>query len=141
MFGMTEKSNGILTTLATVEEMNPEGAMEVQTSRALGMGWAWYVNDLSKCLPDAETLADMTPAENVSVGISPEVPLSDIGLEPEVAPHREVLDPYVVDVPSLIPLQALPTIILWEVTLRLCYPVLRMSIWSSQPSTFRCRRT
>ena len=33
--------------VATVEEMNPEGAMEVQNLRALGMGWAWYyVNDL-----------------------------------------------------------------------------------------------
>ena len=34
--------------VATVEEMNPEGAMEVQNLRALGMGWAWCVNDPSK---------------------------------------------------------------------------------------------
>ena len=85
--------------VATVEEMNPEGAMEVQNLRALGMGWAWYVKDLSKYLPDAETLADVTPAEDVAVGIPPEVPLSDLDLEPEVIPQREVLDPYVVDVP------------------------------------------
>ena len=62
--------------MATVEEMNPEGAMEVQNLRALGMGWAWYVNDLSKYL-----LADMTPAEDVTVGVSPDVPLSDIDLD------------------------------------------------------------
>ena len=85
--------------VATVEEMNPEGAMEVQNLRALGMGWAWYVNDLSRYLPDAETLADMTPSEDVAVGIPPEFPLSDIDMEPEVIPQREVLDPYVVDVP------------------------------------------
>ena len=83
--------------VATVED--PEGAMEAQNLRALGMGWAWYVNDLSKYLPDAETLADMTPAEDVTVGVSADVPLSDIDLEPEAIPHRESLDPYVVDVP------------------------------------------
>ena len=33
------------------------------------LGWAWYVNDLSKYLPDADTLADMTPAEDCSVGV------------------------------------------------------------------------
>ena len=85
--------------VATVEEVNPEGAMEVQNLRALRMGWVWYVNDLSKYLPDAEALADMTPADDVTAGISPEVPLSDIDLEPEVAPQKDVLDPYVADVP------------------------------------------
>ena len=85
--------------VATVEELNPEGAMEVQNLRALGMGWAWYVNDLSKYLPDAETLADMTPAEDISVGMDPGVPLKEIGLEPEIDPEREVMDPYVMEVP------------------------------------------
>ena len=63
--------------VATVEELNPEGAMEVQNLRALGMGWAWYVHDLSKYLPDAEALADMTPAEEISVGTDPGVPLRE----------------------------------------------------------------
>ena len=85
--------------VATVEELNPEGPMEVQNLRALGMGWAWYVNDLSKYLPDAETLADMTPAEDISVGMDPGVPLKEIGLEPEIDPEREVMDPYVMEVP------------------------------------------
>ena len=40
--------------VATVEELKPEGAMEVQNLRSLGMGWARYVNDLSKYLPDAD---------------------------------------------------------------------------------------
>ena len=63
------------------------------------MGWAWYVNDLSKYLPDAEALADMTPAEDLSVGMDPEIPLKEIDLEPEVDPYREDTDPYVIDVP------------------------------------------
>ena len=63
------------------------------------MGWAWYVNDLSKCLPDAEALADMTPAEDVSVGVDPGIPLREIDLEPEIDPHREETDPYVIEVP------------------------------------------
>ena len=84
--------------VATVEEMNLEEAMEGQNLRALGMGWAWYVNALSKYLPDADALANMTPAD-VSVGMAPEIPLSDIDLEPEVDPEKVVVDPYVVDVP------------------------------------------
>ena len=43
--------------VATVEGMNPEGAMEAQNLRSLDMEWAWYVNDLSKYLPDVDTLA------------------------------------------------------------------------------------
>ena len=70
--------------VATVEELEPEGAVEVQNLRSLGMGWAWCVNDLSKYLPDADTLADMTPAKDDSVGIGPDVPLSEIALEPEM---------------------------------------------------------
>ena len=27
--------------VATVEELNPEGSMDVQNMRNLGMGWAW----------------------------------------------------------------------------------------------------
>ena len=64
--------------VATVEELNPEGAMEIQNLRSLGMGWARYVNDLSKYLPDAETLADMSPAEDETIGVFPDVPRSHI---------------------------------------------------------------
>ena len=87
--------------VATVEELNLEGAMEIQNLRSLGMGWAWYVNELSKYkyLPDAETLADMSLAEDEAIGVSPDVPLSDIDLEPEVVPPLEVSDPYVADMP------------------------------------------
>ena len=41
----------------------------------------------------------MTPAEDISVGMDPGVPLKEIGLEPEVDPERELTDPYVIDVP------------------------------------------
>ena len=41
----------------------------------------------------------MTPADDISVGMDPEVPLKEIDLEPEVDPQREETDPYVIDVP------------------------------------------
>ena len=85
--------------VATVEELEPEGAVEVQNLRSLGMGWAWYVNDLSKYLPDADTLADMTPAEDDSVGVAPDVPLSEIALEPEMVHIHDAVDPYVATLP------------------------------------------
>ena len=85
--------------VATVEELEPEGATEVQNLRSLGMGWAWYVNDLSKYLPDADTLADMTPAEDDSVGVGPDVPLSEIALEPEMVDVPDAGDPYTATLP------------------------------------------
>ena len=85
--------------VATVEELEPEGAVEVQNLRSLGMGWAWYVNDLSKYLPDADTLAEMTPAEDDSVGVGPDVPLSEIALEPETVDVPDAGDPYTATLP------------------------------------------
>ena len=85
--------------VATVEELEPEGAVEVQSLRSLGMGWAWYVNDLSKYLPDADTLADMSPADDHSVGVAPDVPLSEIALEPELVQVLDEGDPYVTTLP------------------------------------------
>ena len=85
--------------VATVEELEPEGAVEVQNLRSLGMGWAWYVNDLSTYLPDADTLADMTPAEDDSVGVGPDVPLSEIALEPEMVDVPDAGDPYTATLP------------------------------------------
>ena len=41
----------------------------------------------------------MTPAEDILVGMGPEIPLTDIDLEPQVDPQRELMDPYVIDVP------------------------------------------
>ena len=73
--------------------------MEVQNLRSLGMGWAWYVNDLSKYLPDADTLADKTPADDDAVGVAPDVPLSEIDLEPETTPVLDEVDPYVTSLP------------------------------------------
>ena len=85
--------------VATVEELEPEGAVEVQNLRSLGMGWAWYVNDLSKYLPDAETLAVMAPTEDDAVGVDPDVPLSDIALEPDTVDVPEVVDPCTAPLP------------------------------------------
>ena len=80
--------------VATVEELEPEGAVEVQNLRSLGMGWAWYVNDLSKYLPGAETLAGMAPADDDVVGVDHDVPLSEIALEPERMDVPDEVDPY-----------------------------------------------
>ena len=57
--------------VATVEEINPKGAMEVQNLRSLGMGWAWYVDDLS----------------------------GGIDLEPAVLPPPEVPHPCIAEIP------------------------------------------
>ena len=56
--------------VATVEELHLEMSMEVQYLRNLGMGWAWYVNDLSRYLPDAETLGAVTPEGDAVTGVS-----------------------------------------------------------------------
>ena len=85
--------------VATVEELEPEGAVEVQNLRSLGMGWAWYVNDLSKYLPDAETLAEMAPTEDDVVGVDHDVPLSEIALEPEKVDVPAEIDPYTAPLP------------------------------------------
>ena len=77
--------------VATVEELHPELSTGVQNLRALGMGWAWRVSDLSKYLPDAEALADMTLKGDDAMGISPEIPLQDIVLEAEDARKPQIL--------------------------------------------------
>ena len=69
--------------------------MEVQKLCSLGMGWAWYVNDLSTYLSDADTPADMTPVGNTVMGVSPDIPLSDIDLEPEEVPVPDAVDNYI----------------------------------------------
>ena len=85
--------------VATVEELEPEGAVEVQNLRSLGMGWAWYVNDLSKYLPDADTLAAMAPTDDDVMGVDHDVPLSEIALEPERVDAPEEIDPYTAPLP------------------------------------------
>ena len=44
----------------------------------------WLGMDLSKYLPDADTLAEMTPEEDDVIGVSPDVPLSELDRKPEV---------------------------------------------------------
>ena len=87
--------------VATVEELRPEGSVDVHNLRVLEMGWAWYVNDPSKHLPDVEALADMTREGYDAVGIAPDVPLQEIALEPEDAAVQETVDPYILEMPSL----------------------------------------
>ena len=98
------------------------------------------MNDLSKYLPDAEALADMTPAEDVALGVSPDVPLSDIVLEPEVMPPCESLDLYVdVLFPHAPPGPAENSY--WEVkllSLLTYFHVPKTSIWLSPRSIVRC---
>ena len=64
--------------VVTVEELHPEGSMDVQNLQSLGMGWAWCVNDY----PNAETLADMTPMKGTT---SPKIALTPENLDLEGA--------------------------------------------------------
>ena len=85
-------------------------------------------------LPDAEALADMTPAEDISVGMDPAVPLREIGLEPEVDPEREETDPHVIDV------LVLPKPISWKGGRLLYCHVLKMLTLLFRPSIFHLQK-
>ena len=63
------------------------------------MGWVWYVNDLTKYLPDALTLAEVTPEGYDVSGLRPDIPLEEIALEPEDPAIPDPSDPYVVEMP------------------------------------------
>ena len=83
--------------VATIEKFNPQESMEMPNLRRLGMGWVWYVNDLSKYLLDAETLGEMTHQGVIFTGVMPDIPLEETALEPGDPPHADYRDPYVVD--------------------------------------------
>ena len=66
----------------TVEQCTREDAIEIQDTRELGLGWAWFVNDLRAFLPawqDME-LASPIPEEPITQ-IDADVPLEPLSLQ------------------------------------------------------------
>ena len=68
----------------TVEQCVREDAIETQDVRELGLGWAWFVNDLHAVLPDWQDmeLASPYPDEPVTQ-IDADVPIAPIALQAE----------------------------------------------------------
>ena len=63
----------------TVEQCVKEDALEVQDIRELGLGWAWYVNDLRTFLPAWQDMELATPsAEEPVTQIAPNVPVEPL---------------------------------------------------------------
>ena len=91
------------------------------------MGWAWYVNDLSKYLPDAETLAEMAPTDDDVVGVEHDVPLSEIALEPEIDVPAEIdTQPHYLFLMLHLGLLNMRHLPVWHQT---CFLVPKMWIW------------
>ena len=70
----------------TVEQCVREDALEVQDIRELGLGWAWFVNDLRAFLPawqDME-LASPSPDEPITQ-IEADVPVEPLALPADAA--------------------------------------------------------
>ena len=69
-----------------MEQCVKEDALEVQDIRELGLGWAWFVNDLQTFLPawqDTE-LASPSPEEPVTQ-IEADVPIELLALQADSA--------------------------------------------------------
>ena len=63
----------------TVEQCVKEDALEVQDIRELGLGWAWFVNDLRTFLPAWQDMELATPAaEEPTTQIAPDVPVEPL---------------------------------------------------------------
>ena len=63
----------------TVEQCVKEDALEVQDIRELGLGWAWFVNDLRAFLPAWQDMELATPAaEEPITQIAPDVPVEPL---------------------------------------------------------------
>ena len=63
----------------TVEQCVKEDALEVQDIRELGLGWAWFVNDLRAFLPAWQDMELATPsAEEPITQIAGDVPVEPL---------------------------------------------------------------
>ena len=69
----------------TVEQCVKEDALEVQDIRELGLGWAWFMNDLRAFLPAWQEmeLASPSPEEPVTQ-IEADVPIEPLALQADV---------------------------------------------------------
>ena len=65
----------------TVEQCVKEDALEVQDIRELGLGWAWFVNDLRAFLPAWQDMELATPStEEPVTQIAGDVPVEPLPL-------------------------------------------------------------
>ena len=72
--------------MPTFEQCTREDALEVQDIRELGLGWAWFVNDLRALFPawqDME-LASPSPDDPVTQ-IEADVPIEPLALQAEAS--------------------------------------------------------
>ena len=67
-----------------MEQCLREDAIEIQDIRELGLGWAWFVNDLRAFLPAWQDMELASPF--------PEEPVSQIDADVPLEPR--VLDPF-----------------------------------------------
>ena len=71
----------------TVEQSVREDALEVQDIRELGLGWAWFVNDLRAFLPSWQDMELASPStEEPVTKIEADVPIEPLAL------HADAMD-------------------------------------------------
>ena len=79
----------------TVEQCVKEDALEVQDIRELGLGWAWFVNDLRAFLPAWQDMELATPsAEEPITQIAGDVPVEPLPVHADATQLEMELDAY-----------------------------------------------
>ena len=66
----------------TVEQCVKEDALEVQDIRELGLGWAWFMNDLRAFLPAWQEMELAPSSEEPVMQIEADVPLNPLPYRP-----------------------------------------------------------
>ena len=70
----------------TVEQCVKEDALEVQDTRELGLGWAWFMNDLRAFLPAWQEMELASPSSEEPVTqIEADVPVEPIALQADAS--------------------------------------------------------
>ena len=88
----------------TVEQSVREDALEVQDIRELGLGWAWFVNDLRAFLPGWQGMELASPSNEEPVTqIEADVPIEPLALELEMHSHERPLAVSPFGKPELVP--------------------------------------
>ena len=79
----------------TVEQCVKEDALEVQDIRELGLGWAWFVNDLRAFLPAWQDMELATPStEEPVTQIAGDVPVEPLPLQADATQMELELQAY-----------------------------------------------
>ena len=92
MLTVKEKSKWSLREIEvpTVEQCVKEDALEVQDIRELGLGWAWFMNDLRAFLPAWQEMELASPSSEEPVTqIAADVPIEPLALQAD-ATHLDL---------------------------------------------------